>query len=69
MRSITVTEFRQNFTKYNELAKNEIIVVTFKDRQIYTLVPKRLKDLETLRSFKGILPKDAKFGEDPLERE
>lgn len=69
MCTITATEFRQNFGKYNELAQREMVIVTSRGKEIYTLVPQRLKDLQTLRSFKGILPKDAKFGEDPYERD
>lgn len=36
---ITVEEFKLNFTKYNNLAKTEVIEVTDGEKTLYSLVP------------------------------
>lgn len=68
MCTITATEFRNNFGKYNALAQKEMVVVTSRGKEIYTIVPQKAKDLDTFMSFVGRLPKSATIGEDPYER-
>ena len=68
MCTITATEFRNNFGKYNALAQRETIVITSRGKEIYSLVPQKLKDLNTLLSFVGSLPEGATIGVDPDER-
>ena len=68
MCTITATEFRNNFGKYNAIAQKEMVVVTSRGKEIYTIVPQKIKDLNTFMSFVGRLPKNASIGEDPNER-
>lgn len=65
---ITATEFRQNFGKYNALAQKEMVVVTSRGKEIYTIIPQKARDLEIFMSFVGRLPEDATIGKDPFER-
>lgn len=39
MRTITATEFKTNFGKYNKLAQNEVVQVTSHGKVIYELTP------------------------------
>lgn len=68
MCTITATEFRNNFGKYNSIAQKETIVVTSRGKEIYKIIPSKLSDLNTFLSFVGRLPKEASIGVDPNER-
>ena len=68
MCTITATELKTNFGKYTELGQREEIEVTSHGKVIFTIVPKRVRDLDTFLSFVGRLPEDATIGEDPNER-
>ena len=68
MCTITATEFRNNFGKYNALAQKETIIVTSRGKEIYSIIPQKLKDLNTFLSYVGSLPNDATIGVDPDER-
>lgn len=68
MLTITATELKRNFGKYNELAKREEIIVTSHGKPIYYLKPIREKIYEDAMSLVGILPEHATIGVDPDER-
>ena len=68
MCTITATELKRNFGKYNELAQKEEIIVTSHGKAIYTITPMRQKIYKEAMSLVGFLPKDATIGIDPDER-
>ena len=67
MCTITVTEFKKNFGKYNQLAQKEEVQVSHRGQVIYRLVPQKYALLKEWEHFFGILPADANF--DDVERE
>ena len=68
MCTITSTEFKKNFGKYNKMAQREEIVVTKNGKPVYTLQPIQIKRVKDMESLFGILPAEATIGEDPDER-
>ncbi|MCQ2798001.1 MAG: type II toxin-antitoxin system prevent-host-death family antitoxin [Bacilli bacterium] len=68
MHTITVTELKKHFDKYNELAKKEEIIVTSHGKPIYFLKPIKAKINDDAMSLVGMLPKNATIGVDPDER-
>ena len=69
MCTITATEFKTNFGKYNKLAETEEIIVTNHGRPIYTLQPIHFKNMKDVESIFDILPEGTTFGVDPDERD
>lgn len=68
MCTITATELKRNFGKYNELAKKEEIIVTSHGKPIYSMKPIKMKIYDDAMSLVGMLPKNATIGIDPDER-
>lgn len=52
---ITATEAQKNFGKYLELSATEDIVITKNGKEVAILSNIKERNMETLRSFKGIL--------------
>ena len=69
MCTITSTEFKRNFGKYNKMAEREEIIITNHGKPIYSLQPIQIKKMKDIESIFGVLPEDATFGEDPYERD
>ncbi|MBE6133800.1 MAG: type II toxin-antitoxin system Phd/YefM family antitoxin [Erysipelotrichaceae bacterium] len=69
MCTITSTELKNNYGKYIKLAETEKIEVTKRGVVVFTMVPKRYELGEKLKSYFGILPKEASIGKDPDERD
>lgn len=67
MCTITVTELKKNFGKYNLIGQKEEIIVTSRGQVIYHIVPKKLALAKEWEKFYGTLPSDANF--DDVERE
>ena len=60
MRIITATELKRNFGKYMKLGQKEVIVVTKRGKEIFTIVPKATSDLaRRWESYFGVLPVNA----------
>ncbi len=68
MRTVSVTEFRNNFKKYAEIAESEEIFVTNRDKPVFMVIPVKKAMRDKARSFLGMLPADASIGSDPEER-
>ena len=68
MCTITATEFKRNFGKYNKLAETEEIIITSHGKPIYSVQPISIKKMKDLESIFGVLPEEATFKEDPYER-
>ncbi|MCQ2742567.1 MAG: type II toxin-antitoxin system Phd/YefM family antitoxin [Bacilli bacterium] len=68
MCTITATELKRNFGKYALLAEKEEIVVTKRGKEVFSLMPTKIKRYQEAMSLIGILPADAKIGVDPDER-
>lgn len=68
MRTVSVTEFRNNFKKYAEIAEGEEIFVTNRDKPVFMVIPVKKAMQDKARSFFDMLPADASIGSDPEER-
>ena len=68
MCTITSTEFKKNFGKYNKMAQREEIIITNHGKPVYTLQPIQIKRVKDMESLFGILPADATIGVEPDER-
>lgn len=66
MCTITVTEFKENFGKYNKLAQKEEILVSHRGEIIYHLIPRKIAILSELDKYFNMLPEGATF--DDVER-
>ncbi len=68
MCTITATELKENFGKYMKLGQKEEIGVTHRGELIFTIVPKKEKIKEDLKTLFGSLPREAYFDDD-IDRE
>lgn len=68
MCKVNVTEFRNNFAKYQKIAMSEDVEITLHGKVEFVFSSKRKSLEERAKEFLGILPSDATCGEDPYER-
>ena len=64
----TATELKENFGKYMKLGQKEEIGVTHRGELIFTIVPKKEKIKEDLKTLFGSLPREA-YLDDDIDRE
>ena len=68
MCTVSVTEFRNNFKKYAEIAEKEEICVTNRDKPVFMVTPIKKAMQDKAKSFFDLLPSDAEIGNDSEER-
>ena len=62
MRTVSSTEFRNNFAKYSAIAEKEEIAVTRRGIVIFRIFPEAVKQIAEAQSFFNLLPPDASIG-------
>ena len=68
MLKITLDEFKNNFDDYSQLGEKEEITITNDGKEVFVIIPYKIKRERDMESVFGLLPENATIGVDSDER-